>query len=113
MPTPEAMLGKLRKTLDAFAKSGRPESQTALADLLSQMEQADVLKQLGCLEQECRLCTWGRADAKDWENQCRLWTFAETVGDASYAGRKGNATVQKEARALLEALEGSPLPRKR
>ena len=110
MPTPEALFGKLKKTLGAYAKSGRPESQTALADLLIQIEQADALKGLGCQEKECRLCSWGRPEARDWENPCRLWAFAETVGDASYAGRKGNAPVQKEALALLDALEASPLP---
>lgn len=113
MPTPEALLDTLKRTLGAYAKSGRPESQTALADLLVRVEQADVLKRLGCQEKECRLCTWGRPDAKEWENQCRLWAFAETVQDASYAGRKGNASVQKEARDLLSALEASPLPRKK
>jgi hypothetical protein len=110
MRTPAALLDTLRKTLGAYARSGRPESQTSLADLLLQMEQAETLKELGCQEKDCRLCAWGRPEAKDWENQCRLWAFAETAQDAAYAGRKGNASVQKEARDLLAALEASPLP---
>jgi hypothetical protein len=110
MPTPEALFDRLKKTLAAYAKSGRPESQAALADILVEVERTGALKAVGCQESGCRVCSWGKEDAQDWKNQCRLWAFAEVIEDSSYTGRRGNAAVQQEARELLEALKASPLP---
>lgn len=113
MRTPEALLATLKKTLGAYAKSGRPESMAALADLLVEIQRTDVLKALGCQEKECHICSWGKEDAQDWKNQCRLWAFTEVIEDAAYTGRRGNASVVKEARELYEALRSSPRPVKK
>ena len=113
MPTPEALLDALKRTLAAYAKSGRPETQAALADILVEVQRTDALKALGCQEKECRICSWGKESAQDWKNQCRLWAFAEIIEDSAYTGRRGNATVQEEARDLFEALKSSALPVKK
>ena len=113
MPTPEELLGTLRKTLAAYAKSGRPETQAALADILVEIQRTDALKALGCNEKECRICSWGKESPQDWKNQCRLWAFSETIEDSAYTGRRGNAATQQEARELLDAIQASPLPVKK
>ena len=113
MRTPETLFNTLRKALAAYGKSGKPESLVALADLLVEIQRTDALKGLGCQEKECRICSWGKEDAQDWKNQCRLWAFTEVVEDAAYTGRRGNAAVQKEARELSEALKASPRPIKK
>lgn len=113
MPSPESLIARLKKTLEAYAKSGRPESMTALGDILLEIENSGALKAVGCLEKDCAICAWGVANAREWENKCRLWTFAEAVEDAAYAGRRGNAAVQAEAARLLEAMAHSPFPGKK
>lgn len=113
MSTPETLFDRLKKTLAAYAKSGRPETQAALADILVEVERTGALKAIGCQEKECRICSWGKMDAQDWKNQCRLWAFAEIIEDGAYTGRRGNAAVQQEARDLLDALKASPLPVKK
>ena len=113
MRTPETLFNTLRKALAAYAKSGKPESLVALADLLVEIQRTDALKNLGCQERECRICSWGKENAQEWKNQCRLWAFTEVVEDSAYTGRRGNASVQQEARELSDALKASTRPVKK
>lgn len=110
MPGATTLIDEIKKVLGAYAKNAKPESMFTLKDMLRELDRTEALKEIGCNE-NCPVCTWGRPEARAWENHCRIWAFLELIEDQDAGRERGNAVVQKEARDLLEALETSDRPK--
>lgn len=100
-----ALVAEIRKVLGAYARNAKPESMATLKDLIGELDRSGGLKELGC-DQNCPVCAWGDPEAKAWENRCRIFAFLELVEDQDPVRQgRGSALVQREARALLEAID--------
>lgn len=102
------LLHEIKKILKAYATNAKPESHFSLRDLLREMDRTEALKDLGCND-DCPSCALGNPAAEPWENHCRIYAFLEKAEDEDPGRKRGNAALQREARALLESLEARGL----
>ena len=98
----DRQIRELRNVLEAFLKNRKPESLWAAKEFIHALDRSKALPAIGC-DGNCPACSWGDAQAKEWQNHCLLWSLQETLMDAD-ARAKGVPAAVPKVEALLSAL---------